>query len=945
MTLLSRWLLAAATALVFTAAPASAAPVQWPQAHSDLPVDAAIRFGTLPNGMRYAIKRNPTPVGGVSLRFRINAGSLMERDSEQGIAHMLEHMAFRGSQHVADGDMVRTLQGLGLTFGADTNAFTAASQTVYSFDMPKNDAASIDTALTLLREIAGRLNIAKAALDTERNVVLAEARLRDVPAVRAVQSNNAFLYGGRAAAALTPIGLQDIIAHATPELVRGFYEAWYRPERATLIIVGDVDPAAVEAKIKADFADWRAKAPPRKPAVYTPPKQHPAPVKLYTEPGAPPAIAFDWLRPRDYAHDNRANEARDLTRLIALGVLNARLAKLAHGTAPPFIAASAGRDHVETVADAAELNVSYRDGQMLDGLQSAERIWREAVAHGVRQDEIGQVVAQMRIFYQSEAAADGTTPSSQVIEKLLQEVDNDNVMTSPATDLTLFEAVVKDVTVRSTSDALKFVFGGAGPLVFISSPAAPPGGEGAAKAALAQADATPLSSAFAALPPWPYAQFGTPGTVAAKSTVDDLGITYVRFANNVTLTIKPTQLHVGQVLLDVRFGQGRLGLPRDAVTPVWALSGSFIAGGLAHYTFDDLQKLMSGKQWSASIGAGDDMFTLRAETRAADLAAQLQVLTAYVTDPGWQPEALDQMRIASAASYAEAQASPGGVFGRAASGLLHDGDPRWRAPDLAQINAATIDGEKAILSPALAASPLDVTVIGDVTVDQAIAAVAATFGALPPRPQTAPPTQGDEHFPAGNKAPVVLVHHGAANQAIAAIAWPTMGFHRDMKLQRTLRVLAEIFSQRLLDELRTREGITYTPQAGSSSSTTSPDYGYLYALAQIPPDKVANFYAAVAQVAADLTTAKVGDAELDRARGPRIEDIQRQQQANEYWLGLLAGSQRDPRLLDVIRSTISDLKSVTADDVQKAARDWFRDDKAFKFVVVPDAPPPAAAAR
>jgi zinc protease len=120
----------------------------------------------------------------------------------------------------------------------------------------------------------------------------------------------------------------------------------------------------------------------------------------------------------------------------------------------------------------------------------------------------------------------------------------------------------------------------------------------------------------------------------------------------------------------------------------------------------------------------------------------------------------------------------------------------------------------------------------------------------------------------------------------------------------------------------------------------SPDYGYLYALAQIPPDKLANFYKEVATVADDLTATKVSDAELDRARGPRIQDIQRLQQGNEYWLQLLSGSQQDPRLLDVIRTTIPDQKAVTADDVQKAARDWIRDDKAFMFVVVPATPPP-----
>ncbi|HEY4942355.1 MAG TPA: insulinase family protein [Rhizomicrobium sp.] len=935
MTLLSRWMLAAATALLLAASPAAAA-TPWPQAGSDLPADASVRFGTLPNGMRYAIKKNTTPTGGVSLRFRIDAGSLMERDDEQGIAHVLEHMAFRGSAHVADGDTVKTLQSLGLTFGADTNAFTASTQTVYSFDMPKNDAASVDTALMLMREIAGELNITQAALDTERNVVLAEAHLRDVPISHLRKADLQFLYGGRAASALTPIGLEDIIAHASPKLIRDFYEAWYRPERATLVIVGDIDPAELEAKIKARFADWKAKAPPRAAGVYSAPAQHPATVKLFAEEGAQPYVIFNWLTPYDASPDNKANEARDVLRFIALGVLNQRLAQLAHGANPPFTSASANHNHMDNVADVTELFVSYRAGQALDGIKAAERTWRDAVLHGVRQDEVDQVVAQLRTFFQGNAAAADTTPSVQVINSLLRSVDEKTVFTAPSSDLALYEDVVKDLKAEQVSQALKFVFGGSGPLVFVSAPAPLPGGETAVTAALSEADTTPLgASASVALPPWPYANFGTPGTVASKRTVDDLGVTYVRFANGVTLTVKPTQLRVGQVLMNVRVGKGRIGLPRDFVAPAWALSGAFVQGGLRRYSIDDLQKRMSDKFWGASLSVGDDEFTLAGQARAGDLDSELQVLAAYVTDPAWQPEAFDQIRIATAGNYAETEASPAGILSRELYGVLHGGDTRWRAPTLPEITAATVDGEKALLAPALNSGPLDITMVGDVPVDQAIASVAATFGALPRRADPGPPVAGDEHFPHGTPQPVVLTHHGAANQAVAAIAWPTAGFFHDMKLQRTLRVMSEIFAQRLLDELRTREGITYTPGAATYSSLVSPDYGFVYALAQVPPDKIANFYAEVAVVADDLTATKVSDAELERARGPRIQDIQKQRQTNDYWLSLLAGSQQDPRLLDIIRSTIPDLQSVTADDVQKAAREWLNDDKAFLLVVVP----------
>ncbi|MEJ1968049.1 MAG: insulinase family protein [Rhizomicrobium sp.] len=935
MKIFSRWVAAAFAAFVLAAPAAYATPpsAPWAQTGSDLSADPSVRFGTLPNGMRYAIKRNATPTGAVSVRFRIDAGSLMERDDEQGIAHMLEHMAFRGSAHVADGDTVKILQSLGLSFGADTNAFTYPTQTAYSFDMPKNDAASVDTALMLMREIASNLDIAKQALDTERNVVLAEAHLRDVPISHLRKSDFAYLYGDRAASALTPIGLDAIIAHATPQLVRGFYEAWYRPERATLMIVGDIDPAAMEAKIKAKFSDWKAKAPARMPAAYHAPASHPRPVKLFSESGAQSFIIFNWVTPYDASPDNKVNETRDVLRFVALGVLNQRLAVLAHG---PFISAQASHNHIADVADATELVVNYRSGQGVDGLKAAERAWRDAVANGLHQDEVDQVVAQLRTFFQGNAAAADTTPSPQVANSLLRSVDEKTVFTSPASDVEIYEQVVKGLTAARVTAALKDAFGGDGPLVFVASAAPLPGGEDSVTAALADADKTPsAASANAPLPAWPYASFGVPGKVASKTTVDDLGVTFVRFENGVTLTVKPTQLHVGQILLNVRTGSGRIGLPRDAVSPAWALSGSFVQGGLRRYDVDDLQKLMANRQWGAALGIGDDAFTLAGQTRAADLDAELQVLAAYVTDPAWSPQALDQVRISYAGLYVENEASPSALLGREFYGLIHGGDARWRAPTLDEIKTARQDDAKALLAPALADGPLDVTIVGDVTVDQAIQSVAATFGALPHRHDAGPPRDGDESFPAPAPQPVVLTHHGAPNQAIAAIVWPTQGFMKDMKLQRSLRVMAEVFSQRLLDELRTREGITYTPGVATYSSVVSSGYGFVYALAQVPPDKIGNFYAAVSSVADNLATTRVGADELERARGPRIQDIQRQQQTNEYWLSLLGGVQQNPRLLDIVRTTVPDLQKVTPDDVQAAARDWLKGDKAYRLVVVP----------
>src|SRR6185312_2121467 len=241
-------------------APRARAASEWPQVRSDLKADPSIRFGALPNGMRYAIMRNTTPPGQVSMRLNFDIGSLMERDDQQGLAHFLEHMAFNGSINVPTrGEMVKDLERLGLAFGADTNAQTGFDSTVYKFDLPKSDDQTVDTSLMLLREIAGNLTLDQGAMDKERGVILSEERLRDTPSYEVTKARFGFTMAGQRPPERFPIGLAPVIQSAKVGLIADIYHKYYRPERATLVVVGDIDPAAMEAKIKARFGDWRGK--------------------------------------------------------------------------------------------------------------------------------------------------------------------------------------------------------------------------------------------------------------------------------------------------------------------------------------------------------------------------------------------------------------------------------------------------------------------------------------------------------------------------------------------------------------------------------------------------------------------------------------------------------------------------------------------------------------
>jgi len=919
-------------------APAPAAPAavnDWPQAHSDLRPDPAVRFAVLPNGMRYAIMRNATPKGEVAIRFRIGAGSMQETDAQQGLAHFLEHMAFRGSKHVPESEVWTALQRLGMAIGA----YTTETQTFYLLNLPNADPATLDLGLSRIRETASELTLSQTAMDAERGTVLGEERLRDTPDYRTTKAQREFFLKDQWATQRYPIGKVDVIQHAPVSLVRDFYHAYYRPERATLIVVGDVDPLEVETKIKALFSDWVGVGPPgADPKLDTPPKRG-SETRLVVDSNMARSTTIGWVAPYEAPPSNTATVREDLLESLGLTIVNRRLRALANSPERPFQDALLTRRNVLRSAKVTYLGISNDPLHWRDALDAAETTRRQAVQFGVTQDEVDREAVGLRIRYQGAVAAAATRQTVGLAGELLASVEADDVFSNPAQNLAEVESILKGLTADQVSTALRHAFEGSGPLVFVAHPVALDGGEAAVTRAFAEIEAKPLAARPTdAKLVWPYTNFGSAGKVVEQRSVDDLGVKFIRFANGVRLTVKPTKFSADQVLVSVKVGDGLLGLPRDRKTARWAADdGGFVLGGLKAISFEDIQTVLNAKTFGVTFATRDDGFYLSGATRPVDIDTQMQILTAYLTEPGWRPEAFERARASVGPEINRLIASPTGAMQLELAYLLHNGDPRWLTPNYLDLSKASPDDMKSVIAGPLGSGPIEVTVVGDITVERAIAAVAATFGALPPRPPAiAPdPKSREVHFPSANAKPFLQYHRGRADQALALIAWPTLDNLTDPQKVRDIRILEQIIQLRLFAQLRVADGAAYEAQTGLESSETFPGYGNVVAFAEVPPDKTDLFFDVIAKITADLRATEVSADELERARRPRVELFTQNQQNNGYWLGSLSDAQSEPDKLDLIRSTIPDLKKVTAAAVHRAAMEYFTDDRAFKLVVLP----------
>ena len=305
------------------------APRPWEHATSDVPVDPRVHFGALDNGLRWAWARNGEPQKRCYLRLHVDVGSLAEEQAELGMAHFLEHMAFNGSEHFPAGTLIEWFQKHGMAFGADTNAHTSFSETVYKLDLPNADEATLREGLLVLRDFADGLQLTQEEIDREKGVIDGEERERDSAGWRVFKRQLEQLFAGTRVAERLPVGKPEVRAGFTSASVGSFYRTWYRPDAMTLVAVGDLgtlDPAPLFAEF---FADMRT---PDVPLPEEPPIGRAARydrVLAIHEPEIPSvSLSLERLEPWEEEPSTVAEWLEDIPLFYARNMLNLRFSEL-----------------------------------------------------------------------------------------------------------------------------------------------------------------------------------------------------------------------------------------------------------------------------------------------------------------------------------------------------------------------------------------------------------------------------------------------------------------------------------------------------------------------------------------------------------------------------------------------------------------------------------------
>ncbi len=925
--------------LLFVSAPAlaQAGDGDWLYRGSDIARDPAWRFGTLPNGLRFAVRRNALPAGQVSVRVRIDAGSLHEADGERGWAHFVEHMLFKGTETYPDRRARQIWQELGASFGSDSNARTDATNTVYVLNLPHATREPLDTSLAVLAEMMARARFDAAAVEAERPVVRAEKERRTELSQRILELSQTLFYAGLLYAERDTIGTDATLAAATAAGLKAFYRRWYRPDRATIVMVGDADPEMMEELIRARFGGWRAEGPaPAEPDYGTIAEVPPPAVANLAYPGAPTVANLMWLRPYETTPHTLARERLFLEELLAAQIINRRLEAHARGQSA-FTNASIGASRWRSIADATQFSIVARDGNWRPALLEAHAIIGDALREPPSAAEIERELQNLRTNATSAVQGEPTVQSQIRAEQLIGAVDNNAVVATAQTVLDNFEANARTMTPDRVGAAMRALFTGSGPRMMLISPAAVEGGA----TALAEGLAAAQAAAPAARAPERRVSFddlprpGRPGREVSRRRIEDMDVTIVRFANGSTLTFKRTEFERGSVHVRLRFGAGLAGIAPDRPSLAW-LASLVAPSGVAGLDLDAMERLLTGRRMGMGFAADEDAFVLAGQTNAADLPDQLRLLTAKLVAPRWDPALLARFRGAAVESFDLHFSSASARAGRELGGVIRPNDQRWRPVERDEMRNVTVAQFRDYFMPYLGHGPVHAIVVGDIELEAAVAAIRRTVAALPRRPEPRRPANAARlQPPAPNPEPRRFDHQGDPNQAYALIGWSTLGGIERIRERRALALAANMFEIRLFDRLREEAGASYSPDAVHLAANAFPDWGIFYAAAEVRPASADTFFRIAREIVADLAARPALADEFARAQNPVITGIERRIATNGYWIEALENWESSERDIENVRTYLADYRALTPEDVRRAVAAWVTDAGDWSMLVLP----------
>lgn len=894
----------------------------------ELPVGPQVKVGKLPNGLTYYIQKNGKPEKKLELRLVVKAGSMLEDDDQQGLAHFTEHMAFNGSTHFKKSALISYLQSIGVKFGADLNAYTSFDETVYILPIPTDKKANVEQGFLVLEDWAQGLAFNDKDIDSERAIVLEEARLGKGAEDRMGKVVMPKMLNGSRYAERLPIGKEDILKTFKYDAIRRFYRDWYRPDLMAVVVVGDIDPAEAEALVKKHFGKLTNPVNER-PRLYAGiPTRSETEGLVVTDKEASSNVLYIRypIQPSDEAN-TYGYYRKSLIEGLYGEMLSARMQELTQQANPPFIQGGSGMGKVVRGFKSYNAYALIGKGGVTPAIDALVQEDERARQFGFSAAELERSKKNlMRGFERAYQERDKSDSAGYVAEYVRNFLEGESIP-GIANEYRYVQQMAPLITLDDVNRAVRAALPGDEKklVVYMGSDKAdnpiPTGPQ--LLAAVSAAEQLPVkaqvekiyASSLMAQPP-------KAGSIVAETHNQALGLTELTLGNGVKVVLKPTDFKNDQVLLSAaRFGgQSRFG-EADAFN---ARNASAIVAqmGIKDFSPTDLQKMLAGKAVTIGAYLGGLIEGVSGSSGSDDIETMLQLV--YLRyGPARRDEALYQAYIGKQRELARnAMARPESVFSDAVQTALYGTGPRVaRVPRPADFDQVALARVLDIYQQRFdSARGTTFFLVGSFDVEKIKPLIATYLASLPAGPVQAEFKDVDPRPVTGVVKKVV--YSGAEPKSNVSISFTGDATYSEEEAMR-LQALVDVLNIKLIEVLREKMGLIYGGGLGASLNRIP--YGNYTIGANFPtgPENVDKVVAAAFAEIQKIKDAGPVPGDLDKVKQNWLKNHEKSLRENSYWLYRLQGALltgTDPAsVLDYEKR----VAAITPAQLQEAAKRYF----------------------
>lgn len=862
-----------------------------------LPMDKAVRYGKLPNGLTYYIRHNALPENRANFYIAQKVGSVQEEDNQRGLAHFLEHMCFNGTDNFPDDRLLKYCEGIGVKFGLNLNAYTSTDETVYNIDDVPVTENNVDSCLLILRDWADGLTLATKEIDKERGVIHEEWRMRSSASSRIFERNLPALYPGSRYGYRYPIGTMEVIDNFKPEELRAYYEKWYRPDLQGVIVVGDIDVEKVEAKIKALFSPIVM---PENAAAYEhyPVPATSEPIYIIDKDKEQARAIIQVMFKDDPLPEELKNTpmflAANYMNSVAASILNARLGEISQKPECPFIGAGGQDDNymISKTMDAFTVGILPKPGKDAEALQAVMEEIERINRFGFTATEIirarEEFLSGMERIYDNREKQKNSFYVPQYVRHFLEgdpipdiETEyNTYKMLAPNIPAEAISAVFKEYTASTDTNFVCLA------MYPEKEDVAVPTVE-QFKNAVAAAKAAQLEAYVDNVKDEPLVPQLPKAVKIKKENAADFGYTCWTLGNGARVFFKKTDYNDAEILFSATSFGGQSLIPAKEHINASLLENVIGSTGLGNFTSTELEKKLAGKQASVKVSLGEITDNLSGSSTPKDLRTLFELIYLRFQKPANDVDGYNNTIAYLKTALENADKQPMTAFSDSISATIFGHNPlkkRLHVEDLAQANYETI---RQLYSERFqSAGDFDFFFTGAIDIDSLRAFTEQYIAPLPGlkkresyKDRKLYPVEGsvNNHFKRSMETP----------QAILIQVW-NGDLKYNMKNAVVLNALGEILTQRYLKSIREDAGAAYSVGASGGAEFGVRDMYMLQIYCPFKPALRDSVLLLMQEAIDDIAKNGVTSEELDKVKKFEIKNYADNQRKNSYWQGLIS---------------------------------------------------------